>query len=82
MNDINIHVACFKIKPECFSYLVYMSSLCNKGGQIPDATLIHLARKRRQQQRERGGEDFVPLDDTVKTEKKGSRLIRLNQYDH
>jgi hypothetical protein len=48
------------------------------GGQIPDASLIHMARKRRQQARERG-DDFIPLDNTAAANqgKKSSRLIRF-----
>ena len=48
------------------------------GGPIPDANLIHLARKRRQLARERGDE-FIPLEDTATTSgsKKSSRLIRF-----
>ena len=47
------------------------------GGIIPDANLIHLARKKRAMAREQG--DFIPLDDTDKTEsapKSTQRLIR------
>ena len=44
------------------------------GGGIPDANLIHMAKKRRQQAREVG--DFIPVDDTVKFEQSKSRLIR------
>ena len=44
-------------------------------GQIPDAAMIHMARKRRQQAREQG-DDFLPLDDTEKFEKSKSRLVR------
>jgi len=45
-------------------------------GQIPDASLIHLARKRRQLARERGDE-FIPVDSSsAAREKKSSRLIR------
>lgn len=32
-----------------------------EGGQIPDAAMIHAARKRRQQAREMG--DFVPVEE-------------------
>lgn len=45
------------------------------GGQIPDANMIHLARKRRQMAREMVDE-FIAVDDTVRYEKKSSRLIR------
>jgi len=46
------------------------------GGQIPDASLIHLARKRRQLARERDDE-FIPIESgSVTHDKKSSRLIR------
>lgn len=45
------------------------------GGQIPDANMIHLVRKHRQMAREMG-DDFIAVDDTVRYEKKSSRLIR------
>ena len=46
------------------------------GGQIPDASLIHLARKRRQLARERGDE-FIPIEsESAARDKKSSRLIR------
>lgn len=35
------------------------------GGRIPDAAMIHAARKRRQKAREMGG-DFIPVEDTQK----------------
>lgn len=43
--------------------------------------MIHLARKRRQLAREQGGDDFIPLDDTVKVDKNKSRLIREDDND-
>ena len=48
------------------------------GGQIPDASLIHMARKRRQLARERGDE-FIPIDGNADNGqgKKSSRLIRF-----
>jgi len=53
-----------------------MSTCSCVGGQIPDASLIHLARKRRQLARERGDE-FIPIDSgNAAHEKKSSRLIR------
>ena len=52
------------------------NSIINPGGVIPDANMIHLARKRRQQAREMGGDDFIRVDDTVRCEKTSSRLIR------
>ncbi|XP_013387497.1 PAX3- and PAX7-binding protein 1 [Lingula anatina] len=48
-------------------------------GEIPDAHLIHMARKRRQMAREMG--DVIPLDDTVKVEKANSRLVRDDEND-
>lgn len=45
------------------------------GGQIPDANMIHLVRKRRQMAREMV-DDFIAVDDTVRYENKSSRLIR------
>lgn len=45
------------------------------GGQIPDANMIHLVRKRRQLAREMV-DDFIAVDDTVRYENKSSRLIR------
>jgi len=48
------------------------------GGQIPDASLIHLARKRRQLARERGDE-FIPVEGgSAARDKKSSRLIRYS----
>jgi GC-rich sequence DNA-binding factor len=43
-------------------------------GVIPDANLIHLARKKRQLAREQG--DFIPIEEP-KPLKNASRLIRL-----
>ncbi|CAH1800187.1 unnamed protein product, partial [Owenia fusiformis] len=51
-----------------------------EAGVIPDAKMIHLARKKRQQARELGGE-FIPLEDTEKVEKDNSRLIREDDND-
>ncbi|ELU08053.1 hypothetical protein CAPTEDRAFT_227729 [Capitella teleta] len=51
-------------------------------GQIPDATMIHLARKKRQLAREQGEENFIPLDDTQRAEKGSkSRLVREEDHD-
>ncbi|XP_064627952.1 PAX3- and PAX7-binding protein 1-like [Lineus longissimus] len=47
-------------------------------GEIPDANLIHLAKKKRQQAREQG--DFIPLEET-KPVKSASRLIREDEHD-
>ena len=46
-------------------FRTYEAIIC-LGGEIPDANLIHLARKKRAQAREQG--DFIPLDDTQKVE--------------
>ena len=43
-------------------------------GEIPDANMIHLIRKKRQQARDYG--DFIPLDDTERVENSKSRLVR------
>nr|XP_006815310.1 PREDICTED: PAX3- and PAX7-binding protein 1-like [Saccoglossus kowalevskii] len=48
-------------------------------GAIPDAAMIHAARKRRQQAREMG--DFIPVDDTQKFESNPSRLVREDDND-
>ncbi|XP_067945855.1 PAX3- and PAX7-binding protein 1-like [Watersipora subatra] len=51
-------------------------------GEIPDANLIHLARKKRAQAREQG--DFIPLDDTQKVEDapvSTQRLVRDDDND-
>nr|XP_018903657.1 PREDICTED: PAX3- and PAX7-binding protein 1 [Bemisia tabaci] len=52
-----------------------------KSGHIPDANLIHEARKRRQKAREMG--DFIPLEESAKTEstEDKSRLIREDAED-
>lgn len=60
-------------------YVVAVGCFASSGGQIPDASLIHMARKRRQQARERG-DDFIPIDNTTVAAnqgKKSSRLIRF-----
>ena len=46
---------------------------------IPDAAMIHAARKRRQRAREQG--DYIPLDDTKRYENEGSRMIREDDND-
>ncbi|XP_059485631.1 PAX3- and PAX7-binding protein 1 [Neocloeon triangulifer] len=48
-------------------------------GCIPDAAMIHAARKSRQKARELG--DFIPIDES-KTEGAGSRLVRDEEEDH
>uniref|UniRef100_A0A1B6HWV2 GCF C-terminal domain-containing protein n=1 Tax=Homalodisca liturata TaxID=320908 RepID=A0A1B6HWV2_9HEMI len=51
-----------------------------KSGKIPDAAMIHAARKRRQQAREMG--DFIPVEDKdSKYDSKGSRLVREDEND-
>ncbi|KAL5009833.1 hypothetical protein ScPMuIL_012138 [Solemya velum] len=50
-----------------------------KRGEIPDATTIHMIRKKRQQARELG--DFIPVDDTVQYENEKSRLVREDDND-
>ncbi|XP_067636201.1 PAX3- and PAX7-binding protein 1 isoform X2 [Eurosta solidaginis] len=45
-----------------------------ESGSIPDAAMIHAARKRRQKAREQG--DFVPIEEPKEPVKKGSRLAR------
>uniref|UniRef100_A0A915I0C4 Uncharacterized protein n=1 Tax=Romanomermis culicivorax TaxID=13658 RepID=A0A915I0C4_ROMCU len=48
--------------------------------EIPDAKLIHMARKQRQMARDAGGADYIPLDDTQRYRNDAtaakSRLIR------
>jgi len=60
-----------------YQYCLLLGRHIYVGGQIPDASLIHLARKRRQLARERGDE-FIPIDSGAGAahEKKSSRLIR------
>ncbi|VDP09223.1 unnamed protein product [Soboliphyme baturini] len=48
-------------------------------GVIPDAKMIHMARKRRQQARESG--DFIPIDTTQKFQPDSSRLVREDEND-
>ncbi|XP_061176803.1 PAX3- and PAX7-binding protein 1-like [Saccostrea echinata] len=50
-----------------------------KKGEIPDANMIHMIRKRRQQARDFG--DFIPLDDTERAENTKSRLVRDDDND-
>ncbi|XP_017466846.1 PREDICTED: PAX3- and PAX7-binding protein 1 isoform X1 [Rhagoletis zephyria] len=45
-----------------------------ESGSIPDAAMIHAARKRRQKAREQG--DFIPVEEPKEPVKKGSRLAR------
>ncbi|XP_069680870.1 PAX3- and PAX7-binding protein 1 [Periplaneta americana] len=48
-----------------------------ESGRIPDAAMIHAARKRRQMAREMGG-DYIPIDNnsTMKKPDAGKRLVR------
>ncbi|XP_062609801.1 PAX3- and PAX7-binding protein 1-like [Saccostrea cucullata] len=50
-----------------------------KKGEIPDANMIHMIRKRRQQARDFG--DYIPLDDTERAENNKSRLVRDDDND-
>lgn len=54
-----------------------------ESGRIPDAAMIHAARKRRQKAREMGG-DFIPVEDTQKynTSSSKSRLVREDDNDN
>ncbi|XP_046404390.1 PAX3- and PAX7-binding protein 1 [Ischnura elegans] len=51
-----------------------------QSGRIPDAAMIHAARKRRQMAREMGG-DYIPVDDTKRYENEKSRLVREDDND-
>jgi len=58
------------------------------GGSIPDAALIHAARKHRQQARELGGlADYIKLDDTQPNQETeqasvtSARLVREDEND-
>ncbi|XP_071444852.1 PAX3- and PAX7-binding protein 1 [Hetaerina americana] len=51
-----------------------------QSGRIPDAAMIHAARKKRQMAREMGG-DFIPVDDTKRYENEKSRLVREDDND-
>lgn len=54
-----------------------------ESGRIPDAAMIHAARKRRQRAREMGG-DFIPVEDTQKYNNSStkSRLVREDDNDN
>ncbi len=45
-----------------------------KCGRIPDATMIHELKKKRQQARQG---DYIPIDDANRPEKTKSRMIRF-----
>ncbi|XP_078001429.1 PAX3- and PAX7-binding protein 1-like [Glandiceps talaboti] len=49
-------------------------------GVIPDAAMIHAARKRRQLARELG-DSYIPIDDTQRFENSSSRLVRDDDND-
>lgn len=64
-----------------FSHPDHMKMLL-KSGRIPDAAMIHAARKRRQQAREMG--DYIPIEDATnryEVAKSKSRLIREDDND-
>lgn len=71
--NLNRNLVCpllmkFSLKLE----LTFLSCLIE--GEIPDAMMIHMIRKKRQQARDYG--DFIPLDDTERVENSKSRLVR------
>lgn len=51
-----------------------------ESGCIPDAAMIHAARKRRQKARELG-HDYIPVEDQQHEDKSKSRLIREEDHD-
>ena len=51
-----------------------------RSGVIPDANMIHMARKRRQAARDRGDE-FIPLNEGSREETPNSRLVRDDDND-
>ncbi|ODN06382.1 PAX3- and PAX7-binding protein 1 [Orchesella cincta] len=50
-------------------------------GQIPDAKLIHEARKRKQMARQMGGAEFVPVENVARLREDKSRLVREDDND-
>lgn len=48
--------------------------ICLENGEIPDAAMIHAARKRRQKAREQS--DFISIEDREEELKKGKRTVR------
>ncbi|CAL8099261.1 unnamed protein product [Orchesella dallaii] len=50
-------------------------------GQIPDAKLIHEARKRKQMARQMGGAEFVPVESVTRLREDKSRLVREDDND-
>lgn len=66
----------------------FIIQFCFIGGSIPDAALIHAARKHRQQARELGGlADYIKLDDTQPSQEveqasvTSARLVREDEND-
>lgn len=59
-------------KPESFKTVL-------ESGAIPDAAMIHAARKRRQQAREEG--DFIPVEEKPAVSKNKGRLVREDGDD-
>ncbi|XP_063971930.1 PAX3- and PAX7-binding protein 1 [Diachasmimorpha longicaudata] len=51
-----------------------------QSGCIPDAAMIHAARKKRQKARELGT-DYIPIEETTREDKSKSRLIREEDHD-
>ncbi|XP_015117420.1 PAX3- and PAX7-binding protein 1 isoform X3 [Diachasma alloeum] len=51
-----------------------------QSGCIPDAAMIHAARKKRQKARELGT-DYIPIEETTREDKGKSRLIREEDHD-
>ncbi|KAH8420794.1 hypothetical protein KR222_005393 [Zaprionus bogoriensis] len=47
-----------------------------ESGSIPDAAMIHAARKRRQRAREQGASDFIPIEEPKEPPKLSTRLQR------
>lgn len=56
--------------------LLIMCLRLSIGGQIPNKQLIADAKKRREEARKAGDEDFIPLDDVDRFVDSKSRLIR------
>lgn len=69
--NLNRNLVCPLLMKFCVE-LTFLS--CFIEGEIPDATMIHMIRKKRQQARDYG--DFIPLDDTERVENSKSRLVR------
>lgn len=69
--NLNRNLVCPLLMNFCVE-LTFLS--CVIEGEIPDAMMIHMIRKKRQQARDYG--DFIPLDDTERVENSKSRLVR------